>query len=382
MHLDKCSAVLSLPSYQPEAHMKGQHAGLYRVFSRVVFLFVTLSACAPMAIAQGLPGGGSSNNPNNPGRGSAVSHSIRGKIFLPSGNLPDQRVRVVLELNTGGIVNEAFSDSVGNFEFRSLPNGTYKIVVPSDGRIYETTQEVVELYGNFTRTFTAQIYLKEKGERFAYKPKEKILSAADIQEVPKDAKKNYDRGLKLSRSNKPEEAARMFEAAIRIFPEYLHAINKLGEQLRAMNKLVEAQTAFEKAISINSKFALPHINLGMLLVDQKRFDEAVAALENGNKMDDTYPMGHFSLGIAMMSKQPPDFDRAERELQRALELGKRDFPYVRLQLFNLNLRRDRLDKAIEQLELYLKEVPDAPNAEAVRQKLSQVKQQQKATTKN
>ncbi len=362
--------------------MKGWHAGLYRVFSRVVFLFAALSVCAATATAQGLPGGGASNNPNNPGRGGGVSHSIRGKIFLPAGNLPDQRIRVVLELNTGGIVNEAFSDSVGNFEFRSLPNGTYKIVVPSDGRVYETTQEVVELYGNFARTFSAQIYLKEKGEGLTFKPKEKILSAADIQEVPKDAKKNYDRGVKLSRENKPEEAARMFEAAIKIFPEYLHAINKLGEQLRALNQPVEAQAAFEKAIAINQKFALPHINLGMMLVEQGRFDEAIAALENGNRMDGSYPMGHFSLGIALMSKQPPDFDRAERELTRTLELGKRDFPHVRLQLFNLYLRRNRLDKATEQLELYLKDAPDAPNAEAVRQKLSQIKQQQKATTKN
>lgn len=363
--------------------MKGHHAGLYGIYSRVAFLFAAISVCAVMAIAQGLPGGGgASNNPNSPGRGAGVSHSIRGKIFLPSGNLPDQRVRVVLELNTGGIVNEAFSDSVGNFEFRSLPNGTYKIVVPSDGRVYETTQEVVELYGNFTRTFTAQIYLKEKGEGLTFKPKEKVLSAADIQEVPKDAKKNYDRGVKLSRDNKPEEAARMFEAAIKIFPEYLHAINKLGEQLRAMNKPAEAQAAFEKAIAINSKFALPHINLGMMLVEQGRFDEAIAALENGNRMDGSYPMGHFSLGIALMSKQPPDFDHAEKELTRVLELGKRDFPHVRLQLFNLYLRRDRLDKAAEQLELYLREAPDAPNAEAVRQKLSLVRQQQKATTKN
>ena len=100
--------------------------------------------------------------PISPGRG--ASHTIRGKIFMPSGNPPDQRLRVVLEVNTGGNAGEAFSDSMGNFEFRSLSNGTYKIVTPSDGRVYETSQETVEVYGNFSRTFTVQIYLKEKGE--------------------------------------------------------------------------------------------------------------------------------------------------------------------------------------------------------------------------
>src|SRR5262245_30239940 len=130
---------------------------LHKAFQQAVLVFAALSACSATANAQA---GAGANNPNSPSRGSGVSHTIRGKFLLPSGNLPDQRMRVVLELNTGGVVNEIFSDSVGNFEFRALPNGTYKIVVPPDGRPYEVSQEVVELYGNFARTFSAQIYLK------------------------------------------------------------------------------------------------------------------------------------------------------------------------------------------------------------------------------
>jgi tetratricopeptide (TPR) repeat protein len=363
--------------------MTCQPAFLDRVLPQAFFLFTIFSICAAQAVAQ--TGGGSGNNPNNPGRGSGVSHSIRGKIFMPSGNLPDQRLRVVLELNTGGIVGEVFSDSVGNFEFRSLSNGTYKIVVPSDGHAYETGQEVVELYGNFTRTFTAQVYLKEKGEGLTIKTKDRILSVADIQQIPKEAKKNFDNGVKRVRDNKPEAAVALFQDAIRIFPEYLAAINKLGEQLRVLNKMEEAQATFEKAIAINPKFALPHINLGLLMVDLKRYDEAITSLDNGNKLDDTFPMSHLKLGEAFMSKQPPDYDRAEKEMTRALELGKRDFLQVRQYLFNLNLRRQRLDKAAAQLEAYLKEAPDAPDAEQVRQMLAKVKkaiEQQKAATKN
>jgi tetratricopeptide (TPR) repeat protein len=357
--------------------MAGHPALIYRAFPQALSLFIALSACAAQSLAQG------GNNPNGPGRG--VSHTIRGKIFMPSGNPPDQRLRVVLEINTGGIAGEAFSDSVGNFEFRSLPNGTYKVVAPSDGRVYETAQETVELYGNFTRTITVQIYLKEKGEGPAVKSKEKIVSVADLQQPPKEAKKNYDNGLKRARENKPEEAVALFQAAVRIFPEYLAAINKMGEQLAVIKKPAEAQAAFEKAIAINPKFALPHINLGILFVEQKRYDEAVAELEIGAKADDSYPVSHLKLGEALMSKQPPDYDRAEKELARAMELGKREFVYVRQILFNLNLRRQRLDKAAEQLEAYLKEAPDAPDVEQVRQRLDKVKkaiEQQKATTKN
>jgi tetratricopeptide (TPR) repeat protein len=352
---------------------------LYRAFPQAFSLFIALSACAAQSLAQG----GGANNPGSSGR--SASHTIRGKIFMPSGKPPDQRLRVVLEVNTGGNAGEAFSDSMGNFEFRSLSNGTYKIVTPSDGRTYETSQETVEVFSNFSRTFTVQIYLKEKGEGVTVKTKEKIVSVADLQQPPKEAKKNYDNGLKRARENKPDEAVALFQAAVKIFPEYLAAINKLGEQLAVLKKSEDAQAAFEKAIAINPKFALPHINLGIIFVEKERYDEAIVSLENGARADDSYPVSHLKLGEALMSKQPPDYDRAEKELTRALELGKREFVYVRLQLFNLNLRRQRLDKAAEQLEAYLKEAPDAPDVEQVQQRLEKVKkaiEQQKATIKN
>lgn len=335
------------------------------------------------AIASAQTGGGNSNNAPSSGRGGgAVSHTIRGKIFLPSGSLPEQRVRVVLELNTGGIAGETFSDSVGNFEFRSLPSNSYKVVVPSDNRTYETTQEVVELYGNFSRTFTVQVYLKDKGGDLVVRPKEKLLSVADQQDVPKQAKKAYEKGLKLAQDKKPGDAAVQFEEAIKSFPDYLNAINKLGEQQLLLSKVADAQANFERAIAINSKFALPHINLGMIYFNQKRFPEAITEFEAGNHLDDGYPVSHLNLGVALMSITPPDLDRAEKEMLRAMDLGGKSFVQARLYLFNLNVRRQAMDKAAAQLEAYLKDAPDAPNAEEVRQMLAKVKKamtQQKGT---
>lgn len=342
----------------------------------VLFMLLSLTAIAQ----QTNPG-----NTNNPGRSAgATSHTVRGKIFLPSGGLPEQRIRVVLEISSGGIAGEAFSDTVGNFEFRGLPSGTYRVVIQSDARNYEAIQETVEVYGSFSRTFTVQVYLKEKNSEPTMKPGGKVLSAADIQEVPKDAKKIYEQGVKLAKNNKAEDASRKFQQALEIFPDYLHALNKLGEQMAMLNKPAEAQSFFERAIAINSKFALAHINLGMLMLNQKRFDEAVVALETGNSNDDSYPVGHLNLGLALMMKPQPELDRAERELLRTLEMGKRDFVHVRKYLFNLNVRRQTMDKAAEQLEAYLREAPDAPDAADVRQILDKVKKaiaRQKAQAK-
>lgn len=342
---------------------------------------IVLAAAATTALAQG--GGG--NNPNSPNRNSGGStHTIRGKIFMPSGNLPEQRIRVVLEVSTGGVAGETFSDSVGNFEFRGLANGTYRIKVPTDTRTYEESQESVELYGTFNRTFAVQVYLKEKASDNAFRTNNKILSVAELQEVPKPARKLYEQSVKLARDSKPTEAVVKLQEALKIFPDYLHALNKLGEQQMAMSQTAEAQATFERAIAVNTKYALPHINLGILHVNQKRYAEAITELETGNQHDDSYPMGHLNLGIALMSKPSPDYDRAEKELLRAMSMGKRDFVYVRKYLFNLHVRRQMMDKAAEQLEAYLKEAPEAPDAAGVRQMLDKVKKtiaQQKGQAK-
>lgn len=344
-----------------------EHLGNLVLKSVLLCIVLAVVAWAQGSTGGANPGGGAG------GRNAGASHTLRGKIFMPSGQVPDQRIRVVLELNTGGIAGEAFSDSVGNFEFRSLPNGVYKIVIPSDTRTYETAQEVIELYGTFSRTVTAQVYLKEKNSDFGSRPKERLLTVADLQEVPKEAKKAYEKGLKRAGENKFEEAAAEFQQALRIFPDYLHALNKFGEQLAVMNKPAEAQAAYEKAIAVNPKFALPYINLGMLCVSHQKFDEAVPLLEQGNKLDDSFPMGHLNLGLALMQKPAPDYDRAEKEMTRAIDLGKGQLVAVRKYLFNLHVRRRAWDKAAAQLEAYLKEAPAAQDAGEIRQMLAKVK---------
>ena len=338
----------------------------------LISLGASLLVLATLVSAQTPPG---ASNPNTSGRASApASHTIRGKIFLPSGGLPDQRIRVVLELNTGGIAGETFSDSVGNFEFRSIPSNSYRVTVPTDNQVYETTQETLEVYGSFSLTFMVQIYLRDKNANVVVRPKGKMLSAAEFtQDVPKEAKKAYELGLKRVKEGKPEEAIGHFQSALKVFPDYLLALNKLGEQYMATHKPADAQATFERAVAVNPKFPLAHINLGMLLVELKNFPEAIEHLEAANRADESYPMAHLFLGRALMEKDPPDLDRAERALLKARESGGNELAYVRLHLFNLYFRRKAYEKAAEQLEAYLKEAPDAPNAASVKETLAKVK---------
>ena len=289
--------------------------------------------------------------------GSGTSHSIRGKIFLPSGQSPELRLRVVLEVSTGGIFGETFSDSVGNFEFRAIANGNYILKVQADSQLYEPYTESLDLSGSFSRTFTPQVYLRARPLDPRDKLNNRILSVADTQEVPKAAKQYYEKALKLAQANQPQAAIEKLQEALKVFPDYLYALNKLGEQYLQSGQREQALPAFERAIDTNARFAPPHIGLGTMLNEQQKYAEAAAHLEAALKLDDSYPTAHIQLGLALMEKMenaPPDYARAEKALLRGLALGGKDFAYVYMHLFNLHIRQKHYAQAAEQLaeELY------------------------------
>ena len=321
------------------------------------------------AIAAPLAAQGAGQQP----RAAGASHSIRGKIFMPSGRSSEQRMRVALEVSTGGMMSETFSDSVGNFEFRAISNGNYILKVPSDGRAFEPVAEQLEVSGSFARTFTPHIYLRERAADPRDKPNNRLLSVADTQEVPKEARKIYEKGLKLAQANQPQPAIAQLQAALKVFSDYLHALNKLGEQHLQLGQRDDARAYYERAIAVNTRFAAPHIGMGMLLVEQQQYAAAIAHLEAANQSDDSFPVAHIQLGLALMENTPPAYARAEKELTRGLALGGKDVAYVYMHLFNLHLRQRKYAEAAAQLDGYLRDKPDASEAPQVRARLEALK---------
>jgi tetratricopeptide (TPR) repeat protein len=334
------------------------------------FAFILTVVFVSSSLAQG-----TSRNDQNAGGGTRGAHVIRGKLFLPSGRLPEQRMRVVLEVSTGGIYADTFSDSVGNFEFRSLPNNNYRINVPSDGFTYEAAQENLEVSGSVSRTFSVQLYLREKAGNAI--SKDKMISAGELaQDVPKAAKKSYEQGLKRLKDGKNSDAETLFQDALKIFPEYVLALNKLGECYINEEKLKEAQAEFEKAVSINAKYPISLINLGMLMVKVNRYDTAIEHLDAALRLNESFPMAHLYLGIAWLEKKPQDaanLDKAEKSFSKALALGGKDMANVHKYMFNIHIRRKQMDKAAAELEAYLEALPNAPDAPAIKQMLGKVK---------
>jgi hypothetical protein len=119
-----------------------------------------------------------------------------------------------------------------------------------------------------------------------------------------------------------DDAAAAYRRAIRIQPDYIEAINDLGNILETLGRSDEAIAAFRQAILAAPGDADLHNNLGIALREKGRFGEAVDAYSRAIALDPRHADAHHNLGNAL--GQLGRLGDAQAACSRALEINPED----------------------------------------------------------
>ncbi len=303
----------------------------------------------------------------------AGAGNIIGELHLSRGDFPG-RVFVELQLRGATIVS-AYSDDEGKFGFYGLVNNPYHVVIRDDR--FSPVDQLVALNTSISAMSIAQITLtpREPGKKEPVPEREAGSNPYLIDPVeyrrhfPKNAVKEFDKGVAADKNQKRDDAIRHYQKAILLAPDFYPAHNNLGSHYLSDGDFARAETQFREVLRVNQSDFQAYFNLGHVLTQTHRFDEAEKVLQQGLQKRPDSGLGHFLMGslYGRMGRG----DEAERNLRDALQLDP-TMPRVYLQLVNLYLQQQRSQDAAAELRTFLRLFPNdglAPKAKDVLEKL-------------
>jgi cellulose synthase operon protein C len=111
---------------------------------------------------------------------------------------------------------------------------------------------------------------------------------AQDADKPKDPVEIFHRGQDLHEKKDLAGAIRLYEEALRIFPDFAEAEYQRGAAELALGNRIAAEKAFRRAIEIRADWALPMTSLASLLMRDGRFDQAEPVLKKAVELE---PLG-------------------------------------------------------------------------------------------
>ena len=307
-------------------------------------------------------------------------HAIRGKVRDAAGN-PAPRVIVDLQNSNGVPVGQTTTGSEGDFAFGGLTDTGYTVSVRSPD--HAPAAETVEFYSRVDantpgETRNVELTLKPREGVTPFPPRARVALA---QSVPAPAREAFDRGMKLAREGRAAEAERAVREAVAAFPDYFDARFWLANDLIRTNRLDDAIQHLEVVRRVSPKDERVYLSFGQLLVLKRNYGVAAAVFAEAARLNPSAPLPLLQRGMALVeyaslidaaaSKKAADERRAalvdaEKALAEARRLGGSKLPAALLQLARVYEKRGEPARAADQLELYLRENPHAPNAPAIR----------------
>lgn len=298
-------------------------------------------------------------------------HKLEVQLRARGEQVSGVRVRLVNQSRRVAVA-DTFSGQDGQIRFVNLMPGEYIVETTENDRFEATATRVTIIPVDFRKPtpmhLTARIDLPTK-KLPAMSPPGVIMADVDLN-VPDAALKHFRKGAEALRSGKTGDAVKELKAAVEVYPKFYTARLELGRELRAQKRFNDAEETLRPLGEIAPRRAESRIEYAIVLLALGRSKEAANELRKALELEEANWVTHLHLGWALLKD---DDAEAERHFKRALELEERKAAQAHLSLARLAHARGMRQEAIRHLEAYLTLAPEAPDADAVRKLLNQLR---------
>ena len=161
-----------------------------------------------------------------------------------------------------------------------------------------------------------------------------------------------------------EGAIEHLKRAVELAPQFIEALNNLGTIYFQRQEFSRAEGYFRKALEIEPEAFAPLVNLGGVLLAIGLAEEA---FEINRKAQDARPqdaLANAQLGLSYYLLG--DYEEAASYLEQTKEIDPAHFTNPQISLARIYLRRAQEKEALRELEEFLEQHPDSPQAQDVK----------------
>jgi Flp pilus assembly protein TadD len=130
---------------------------------------------------------------------------------------------------------------------------------------------------------------------------------------PKDARRVFLHGVKVSEQGSWQEAASDFGRAVMLDPDFSEAHGNLGVAYTGLWQLDRAASEFRQAIKLDPATSVHHSNLAFILIEQEKWEEAEPQAQTAVNLDPSNARAHYLLGF-LLARRPEARSQAESHL--------------------------------------------------------------------
>lgn len=282
---------------------------------------------------------------------------LRGRIEPPF-----DRAVVSLWGATTPFTADTATDSKGRFRFRGLAPGAYTVYVFLPGR-GEARRTV-----NVTRNPTEAVIPFEVSDAAAVRAAERTgkVSLRELKISNKARAAFAEAEKKLGRRDLAGAIADLTRA-VELAPAFTDARNNLGTIAYQSRRYADAERYFREALEHDPGAYAPTVNLGGVLLNLDRAKEALPYNEYAVRQRPDDALAESQLGMTWAALG--DGEKAEKYLREAIRLDPAHFSHPQLVLARVYLDRGDRESAAVQLQKFLEQHPETPNAAAIQKEI-------------
>jgi len=300
-------------------------------------------------------------------QGNTISGFVWGINRQP---VPD--VTVELQNDYYTTIQRTRSSNSGGYQFYNVPGGRLRIRVTPYGTDYDEQTKDIEIVNlardNGAGGLRRSGFSNEKHDFYLRlkKGSEGLANAGILfaQEIPKDARKLYDKAVEDLDNKKEKEGLAGLRSALEIFPKYYSALNRLGSEYVRLGHFGVAEILLALAVEVNPRSYSSWYGLAYSRFSLKNYAAALASANKAAELAPTAPENLVLKGVILRSTK--QYAEAEKILTNAKNLEGVS-PRVHWELALLYAHNlQRYGEAATELKAFLKAQPDAKNSAEIR----------------